>query len=159
MNKYAKLGHYLNSNSYTEVPMTFSEIERIIGDKLPPSAYRHRPWWSNNASNSVMTKVWLDAGYHTEQVDMSAKKLVFKRTAFRQPARGIEEGQRMFKPAETVAPPAVKVTRHPAIGALKGMFTIEPGYDIAQSDPEEVAEWEAAIDRKADLYEAGRTRK
>lgn len=159
MNKYAKLGRYLNSNSYVEVPMTFSEIERIIGNKLPPSAYRHRPWWSNNASNSVMTKVWLDAGYRTEQVDMSAKKLVFKRIATRKPPLGMEESQRMFKSAETMEPPVAKVTRHPAIGALRGMFTIEPGYDIARSDPEEVAEWEAAVDRTADLYEAGRSRK
>ena len=39
------------------------------------------------------------------------------------------------------------------------MFTIEPGYDIASSDPEIVAEWEDAIERKVALYEAGRTKK
>ena len=55
--------------------------------------------------------------------------------------------------------PRQKVDRHPAFGAMKGMFTIEPGYDIASSDPEEVAEWEASIDRKAALYDAGRDRK
>jgi hypothetical protein len=57
------------------VPMTFSEIERITGIAAA-SAPSYRPWWSNNPDNSVMTKVWLDAGFASEQVDVPARKLV-----------------------------------------------------------------------------------
>ena len=155
MSKYDRLGVYLREQGKDYVPMTFAEIERVVGFALPKSQ-AHQAWWSNSTSNNLMTQVWLDAGYRTEQVDMVGRKLVFRRVADADRTRGMQEDQRMFNPSTETRE---KVTRHPAIGALKGMFTIEPGYDIAKSDPEIVAEWEDAIDRKADLYESGRTKK
>ena len=56
-------------------------------------------------------------------------------------------------PRELVQP-RVRVDVHPAFGVLKGMVTIIPGYDIASSDPEIVAEFEDAIDRKIERLEA-----
>lgn len=79
MSKYSPLGDYLRAHSAAEVPMTFSDIESVIHTRLPPAADRHPAWWSNNPSNNVMTKVWLDAGYCTERVDLRARKLVFRR--------------------------------------------------------------------------------
>src|SRR5579864_9300671 len=79
MSKYEPLGEYLKKQDRERVPMTFAEIERVTGVKLPASATKHRPWWSNNPTNSAMTQVWLDAGYESEQVDMAARKLVFHR--------------------------------------------------------------------------------
>jgi transcriptional regulator with XRE-family HTH domain len=54
-------------------------------------------------------------------------------------------------------PPRVKVDVHPAFGALKGMVTIAPGYDIAQSPftAEDLAEMDANLDRTFDMIEAG----
>lgn len=141
--------------------MSFAEIEGVIGHKLPASAYRHRPWWSNNASNSVMTQVWLDAGYRTERVDMSAKKLIFKRVnrdygippAGTQQS-GVAEPQSAFK-HEAGAPS--KLARSPLWGALKGLLWIEPGYDLAQSPftEEELDEMDKRMEEKAALIEAG----
>ena len=156
MSKYDRLGIYLRSVGKDHIAMSFAEIERVLGFKLPKSQ-EYPAWWSNSTSNNVMTQVWLDAGYRTEQVDVVGRRLVFRRAV--NTATGMQEESRMFKPAPNFTPPPPEVTRHPAIGALKGMFTIEPGYDIASSDPEIVAEWEDAIDRKATLYEAGRTKK
>ena len=62
-------------------PMSFDEVERVIGQRLPDSARRHRAWWSNNPQNSVMTQAWLDAGFESEQVDMTRRRLVFRRIA------------------------------------------------------------------------------
>ena len=59
--------------------MTFAEIERVIGGKLPPNSLNIPAWWSNNPSNNVMTKVWLSAGFRTEQVDVKSRKVVFRR--------------------------------------------------------------------------------
>jgi hypothetical protein len=128
VSKYDLLGQYLKDQRASEVPMTFAEIERVAGTKLPPSAYRHRPWWSNNATNSVMTKVWLDAGYETSRVDIQAHTLVFRRIAREaKEVRGMSEAHRTFEPA----PSAAKAPRRsPLFGCMKGTFTIEPGYDL-----------------------------
>src|ERR1700753_3152290 len=115
MGKYEPLGAFLRSQSTQEVALTFREIERITGVKLPPKAQHHRAWWSNSPSNNVMTKVWLDAGYETIQVDMAARKLVFRRV------RATEAG---------VSPPLAKSRkgeRHPLFGALKDVTFIPPG--------------------------------
>ncbi len=163
MNKYDRLGTFLRKQGRESVPMTFTEIEQVVGVKLPMSQ-KYQAWWSNSTSNNVMTQVWLDAGYRTEQIDVANRRLVFRRVAAAEPngathATGMREEPSMFRNNTDTNPTSAKLTRHPAIGALKGMFTIEPGYDIASSDPEEVAEWEDAVDRKADLWESGRTKK
>jgi hypothetical protein len=121
MSKYEPLGEYLKKQGKELVPMTFAEIERVTGVKLPPSASKHRPWWSNNPRNSVMTKIWLNAGYESEQVDMQRRKLVFRRV--RAPAKQ--------------APPAGEKPFHPLYGAMKGLVRIMPGTDLtAPADPE-----------------------
>ncbi len=124
MSKYSALGDYLRRQRRDVVPMTFGEIEKITGSKLPASAHRHRPWWSNNPDNSVMTKVWLDAGFESEQVDMPSRKLVFRRA--RQPkavADAVQAGGE--KPF------------HPLYGYMQGLIRIMPGTDLTQpADPE-----------------------
>src|SRR5450631_718958 len=78
MGKYEPLGDFLRKQSVTRIPMTFAEIERIVGTKLPKSQ-RYPAWWSNNPWNNVMTQVWLNAGFETEQVDVENQKLVFRK--------------------------------------------------------------------------------
>lgn len=120
MSKYEPLGEYLKTQRKDRVPMTFAEIERVTGVKLPASATKHRPWWSNNPDNSVMTKVWLDAGYESEQVDMQKRKLVFRRVRAPKGPGGEDED-----------------FIHPAYGAMKGLIRIMPGVDITRpADPE-----------------------
>jgi hypothetical protein len=77
--KYALLTGHLRAHSGVTVRMRFTDIERVIGAKLPPSADSHRSYWSNNASNNVMTKAWLAAGFRSEQVDLAARSVVFRR--------------------------------------------------------------------------------
>jgi hypothetical protein len=79
VSNYVLLANHLETVGTETWPTTFGEIEKIVGRKLPPSAYRHRPWWSNNTANSAMTRIWIRAGWKTEQVDMAAQKLVFRR--------------------------------------------------------------------------------
>jgi hypothetical protein len=114
MSKYAPLGDYLKKQRTDVVSMTFREIERVTGVKLPPSSVRHRPWWSNNPKNSVLTKIWVDAGFKSEQVDMAGRKLVFRR---------------VYKPGSGNAGDKVP---HPAFGALKGLIRVAPGTDLTK---------------------------
>lgn len=86
MSKYEPLTHFLSAKRTEEVPMTFDEIETVVGFRLPEKASGIRAWWSNNPSNNVMTKAWLAAGYVTERVDMASRRLVFRRAKPRPPS-------------------------------------------------------------------------
>jgi hypothetical protein len=92
-----------------------------------------------------MTKIWLDAGFRSERVDMAGRKLVFKRVsppprseAVRAvgekapPSAGMAEPQHDFR-----RPSRSEPRRHPIFGALKGTLTVAPGTDLTQpADPE-----------------------
>ena len=119
--KYEPLTEFLRRQSRAVVRMSFDEIERVIGAKLPPSAADHRAWWSNNLENNVMTKAWTDAGFESEDVDMKGRRVSFRRVRS-EPSRG------------TGAPSGDVRTEdhHPLIGWMKGTLTIAEGVDLTQ---------------------------
>jgi hypothetical protein len=108
MSKYSPLKTHLQREGRQKIRMSFAEIEEIIDNRLPPSARKHRPWWSNNPNNSVITYAWLSAGYRTAQVDMPGETLVFVK--------------------DENAPQAARPTS--LFGALKGEITIAEGVDL-----------------------------
>jgi hypothetical protein len=129
MGKYLPLTEFLRKQVENEVVMTFAQIERVIDAKLPPKAQKHRAWWSNSPSNSVMTKAWLDAGFRSERVDMQGRRLVFRRV--KSPQTSVSK----MGPSHTAEHGVRK--RHPLIGALKGWIRIAPGTDLTEpADPE-----------------------
>ena len=79
MNKYEPLTRRLLSATGEMHPLTFEQVENIIGAKLPPSAYKYRAWWSNNPQGHVMARAWVNAGWESSDVDMEGRKLVFRR--------------------------------------------------------------------------------
>jgi hypothetical protein len=134
MSKYDPLGNYLRQRGASHVRMTFAEIERVIGSKLPNSQ-RYPAWWSNNADNNVMTRVWLDAGYETEQVDIEGRKLVFRRVHNPPvPASNNTHGPHG----------AASTAHHPLLGWMKGTVRIAPGVDL--TDPVD-PEWADRLDQ------------
>jgi hypothetical protein len=71
-----------------------------------------------------MTKVWLSAGFRTEQVDVKSRKVVFRRVD-------------QSPPEPSSLPAAKKGERHPLFGALKGLAHIPPGVDLTEpADPD-----------------------
>lgn len=120
MSKYEPLTQFLSAQRAREVPMSFSEIERVLGFPLPEKASGIRAWWSNNPSNNVMTKSWLAAGFITERVDMGSRRLVFRKST--------------TSPAQTsqaVSSPARSIGFLDRIRAqLGGTVTIPEGVDI-----------------------------
>ncbi len=120
MLKYAPLENYLSKVDAETVPMSFAHIESIIGGDLPPSARRHRPWWSNNSSNSSVTRAWIAAGFKTTQVDMDNESLVFVKI------------ETELKKASLVRN-AIEPDAHPAFGCLKGTVTFVDDVDL--TDP------------------------
>jgi hypothetical protein len=125
MTKYEPLEAFLSAKRWQEVPMTFREIEAVIGASLPPVAYKHRAWWSNNPSNSVITHCWLRAGYKTERVDMGGQKLVFRRTAAELP-HGAPP------PASPPQPRPVRSVVEALRKALGGTVKVAEGVDLTE---------------------------
>ena len=129
MSKYDPLRRYLESAGTDLVPMSFAQIEEVLGFKLPPSARKHRPWWSNSTTNGVMTEQWLAAGYKSEGVDMAGERLTFR--VSRSNDRGSSrQAEKLRSPPEGSS----------IIGVLKGTVTVPPGTDLTEPTGES---WEA----------------
>ncbi len=149
MSKYQNLGKYLSDQPFNEVPMSFAEIEKVIGTKLPPKAQLHRAWWSNSPSNNVMTKVWLDAGFRSEQVDMASRKLVFKRINREYGVPPVNtQHSGMAEPQTAFKHEAGKYPRSPLWGAMKGTFTLVPPSEPVK--PKGPDDWEGLSLAKLD---------
>lgn len=86
--RYAPLGNYLQGQpgNIDHLPMTFSEIEEIIGGSLPPSAYNHRNWWDNTPEVHTQSSNWLEAGWRVGYRNISAKTITFVRIQEREKA-------------------------------------------------------------------------
>jgi len=138
MAKYEKFGPFLARQRAPEIKMAFAEIERVLGAPLPASAYKHRPWWSNNPSNNALTKTWLEAGYETTQVDMANRRLVFQRVIKAAPPA--EPGQRIRQ----------------LLGSLKGLLQIEDGYDLSAPA---LPEWGRDLEAKYGAERHGNARR
>ncbi len=82
MGKYDPLYNYLSKRTDTRIKLTFTEIESMIGDKLPISAKRYPAWWSNSQTEDhPHSRSWLDANYKTVDVGsgIDNQYMVFER--------------------------------------------------------------------------------
>ncbi|MCB2134604.1 MAG: hypothetical protein KDE08_01465 [Rhodobacteraceae bacterium] len=141
MSKYAALTDHLSSRAERRVPMSFADLEKLLGFELPNSARSHRPWWANSAHGHVQARGWLDAGYQSEQVDLEKERLVFVR----------------LNKADTIASGGAQPTgNHPLLGCMAGTITIPEGVDLtepAYSDDE----MDVLLDDKAARLRGDRT--
>ena len=120
MASYTLLEEHLQKKSESEISFCFADIEEIIGTALPPSARKHRAWWSNSAASSNMAvHAWRNAGYRTKQVDMAGEKLIFFKD------ETMTEKQMISKSEKSGG-------KTPLFGALKGFFTIADGVDLTE---------------------------
>ena len=127
MSKYEPLTQFLQNQPGSEVRLSFAQIEQIVGFKLPAAAQQDRAWWSNSPSEDADIKAWLVAGFRSEEVDLSAGELTFR--------RGAEVGTSEY----------VASGRHPIFGSMKGTVTIAPGTDLTEPADPDLADW---IERK-----------
>ncbi len=81
MGKYEPLTHYLENQPEEIWDAQFSEVERVLGFPLPPSAHEYPAWWANQEPGRSQTRGWRDAGWETSLVDLAAKKVRFRRRA------------------------------------------------------------------------------
>jgi len=78
--KYANLSVMLSRRARFsgEIKLSFAEIEGIIGDKLPKSAYEDKGWWSN-IRGRTQSEAWLNVGWRVKEVNLEEKTVTFIR--------------------------------------------------------------------------------
>jgi len=155
--KYTALKSYLALQRQPRIRLSFGEVSKRAGISLPASAYQHPAWWANDAKSHVQAKAWLEAGYRTENVDLAAQSVEFVRVE----RHGVGDVSQSNFEHQSAAAVKSTVKKHPMAGALKGTFTIAPGWDFTRStlDDDELAEMEANLDRTADMIDEGLRRK
>jgi hypothetical protein len=76
--KYRLLWEWLRSQPESPVTTTFSEIEQVVGMRLPPSCRRHLPHWYGYRGSAVGRAI-RDAGWRARHVDLGAETVIFER--------------------------------------------------------------------------------
>jgi hypothetical protein len=80
MAKYSSLSQHLSALTASTVSLTFSEIEGIISDKLPSSAFKHHAWWANESGGThTWAHLWQAAGWLKDTVDFDRQVVTFRR--------------------------------------------------------------------------------
>ena len=128
MTKYEPLTRFLRHQPGGKVRMSFAQIEQLIGFELPAVAQHQPDWWSNSPSGNADANPWLAAGFRSEQIDLDAGELTFRRETLA-PGSGTEP----------------ELPRHPIFGCMKGMITVAPGVDLTEPADPDLAEY---LDRK-----------
>ncbi|MGL5411260.1 DUF7662 domain-containing protein [Cetobacterium sp.] len=60
--KKRKLIEFLRNQEKDRIEITYTQIEELLGRKLPKSAYEHKPYLSNTYSQPI-PPIWLNLGY------------------------------------------------------------------------------------------------
>lgn len=69
MGKYDLLSDYLAKKSNERITLCMQEIEDIIKDKLPESAYKYSAWWANSRTKQhPYCRIWIENNYRTVDV-------------------------------------------------------------------------------------------
>ena len=84
--RYAALAQYLQRLPDTQesVPLTFEEVEAIIGDRLPANARQHRSWWANDSVSHSQSQQWLEAGWRVNRISIADQRVSFARNRERE---------------------------------------------------------------------------
>jgi hypothetical protein len=80
--KYLPLKEYLQSLNKNRITLPHKEIEKILGSKLPKSAYEYKEFWGNNRANGENadhSNSWLEAGWEVEKPDLENEVIHFKK--------------------------------------------------------------------------------
>jgi DNA-binding transcriptional regulator YiaG len=77
--KYYPIYERLAEYETDSITVNLSDIENWIGGPLPTSAKTDSGWWSNRSKGGHQSHAWIDAGYHTEDVDLKQQTITFKK--------------------------------------------------------------------------------
>nr|WP_174987534.1 HNH endonuclease [Pandoraea pneumonica] len=68
------------AQSNSEVTLSFSDIEKIIGNELPPTADRFKPFWANSRTKDGHPgQFWMEYGWRQVRLDQVNRLVTFRR--------------------------------------------------------------------------------
>ncbi|MEM2995856.1 MAG: hypothetical protein QXI91_07615 [Candidatus Bathyarchaeia archaeon] len=78
--KYEALTRHLKFRAaFTDtVKLSLAEIDGIIRDNLPLTAYQNENWW-NNDKTAMHAKAWVDAGWQVQETNLKEGYVIFKK--------------------------------------------------------------------------------
>lgn len=81
MSKYDPLRHHLFKAQGNRWVASFSDIEAVLGFRLPDSARKYPAWWANESGNGNHShaRAWLNTGWKTAELDLSRDQVTFAR--------------------------------------------------------------------------------
>lgn len=87
MSRYEPLAEFLDRRTSPVWQAKFSDVERILGFPLPPSAFRYPAWWANQQGKGhSQTAGWKAAGWRTCALNLQEHRVTFKRESSTVPA-------------------------------------------------------------------------
>lgn len=70
---------FLNTKrNLSQITLTFEELEKILGKKLPESAFVYDAYWRNDKTHS-QARAWMNAGWKTIKPNPYERKITFIR--------------------------------------------------------------------------------
>lgn len=81
MNKYEPLKLYFSSLKLSTIRLTFKDLEKILGCKLPPSAYKYSAWWQPNGHSHTYS--WCDCNFKVDSVDLVNQIVFYKKESLK----------------------------------------------------------------------------
>ncbi|MCP2326929.1 hypothetical protein HDA40_005436 [Hamadaea flava] len=75
--KYQPITEWLKAQTADTLPLTFTEMEDVLGQLLPPSARRHLPYWYDHQNS--LGKAIKAAGFRPQGADLTAEQVTLVR--------------------------------------------------------------------------------
>jgi hypothetical protein len=129
MSKYYKLEEYLRNTQKQVETLSYDEIERILGFRLPSSAYNHRPWWANGGHSQANS--WLNAGWEVSSVELG-KSVTFRKV---EKAKTTEEYRSIPKEIPSGTKPISRIEDIPKL--IKELYQLKTEGIITEEEFEE----------------------
>jgi hypothetical protein len=79
---YDPIYKWLRPSSANNIPVTFRQIEAVLGFKLPDTARKRAQWWANEMGDTrhVQCRAWMDAGFRTRNLNLRKESVEFAKS-------------------------------------------------------------------------------
>ena len=78
--KYIPLATFFAESTITELTLTYTAMENIIGQQLPNAAYLNSSWWKKTKPPALHFQAWTESDYHVKDIELG-RSVTFAKTS------------------------------------------------------------------------------